>query len=93
MDDEQKMALAAAQTLLRKIYEEISATGSVNPYLAWVAIPRVTAAIDSAQKNAVGAWHPVDRPLTYLTRCSDGTTFRNVAQMPAHAVEWRIENE
>ena len=37
------------------------------------------------------AWNSVGATsLEFETECSDGTRFLNVAQMPAHAVRWRI---
>jgi hypothetical protein len=37
------------------------------------------------------AWNSVGATsLEFETECSDGTRFLNVAQMPAHAVRWRV---
>ena len=37
---------------------------------------------------ATQQWHSSDVTLEYLTRCSDGTIFRNAVKLPAHAIEW-----
>ncbi len=36
------------------------------------------------------AWVPASTPLEFETECSDGTRFLNVAEIPAHAVRWRM---
>lgn len=65
--------------------------GQGRPLAAWhKKASKQLAAYRAAPAQQVEQWHPSTEPLEYLTRCSDGTTFRNVVKLPAHAMEWAV---
>jgi len=54
------------------------------------AITALRAALAQPEQEPV-AWNSVGATsLEFETECSDGTRFLNVAEMPSHAVRWRI---
>lgn len=68
--------------------EALDAGVSVSPKS--VLHDRLRAALAQPEQEPV-AWNSVGATsLEFETECSDGTRFLNVAEMPSHAVRWRI---
>lgn len=79
--------ITAAQQALKSLRGYRRELGCQQPCDAERALE---AALEQPEQEPV-AWNSVGAtPLEYETECSDGARFLNVAEMPAHAVRWRM---
>jgi len=88
---ELRTAAQQAREVLRHAVDELSRCGRAMAILPCTdAINALEAALEQPEQEPV-AWNSVGATsLEFETECLDGTRFLNVAEMPSHAVRWRI---